>query len=218
AFPDYDPTDSSCTGFAEVGPDVVYFIDASAGDSIWCDYVFPHVNGKDDVDAALYVVTDCSNVQASCVVGVDANIAAQPEHLRYKFTSAGRYYMILDSYDPGIYGVWTATGGIVCPLITGVGDRADATAVNLRSAFPNPFDRSSTLHFTLPTRARATLRVHDLAGRVVRTLLDAEMSPGDQSVTWDARDDQGVRVAGGTYFARLMVGDKVAYRTLIFIR
>jgi hypothetical protein len=218
ALPDYDPTDSACTGFAEVGSDVVYRIDASAGDSIWCDYVFPHVNGKDDVDAALYLVTDCSDVALSCVAGVDDNIAAQMEHLRYKFTASGTYYMILDCYDSGIYGLWTATGGIICPLVLGVGDRAGPAPVSLSAAFPNPFDRSSTMRFSLPARSRAMLRIHDIAGRVVRTLVDAELGAGFQSITWDARDDQGTRVPGGTYFARLMVAGTTAYRTLIFIR
>lgn len=217
ALPDYDPTDSGCTGFAAAGPDVVYRIDASAGDSIWCDYVFPHVNGKDDIDASIYLVTDCSNVPGTCVAGFDYYLGAQPEHLRYKFANSKTYYLILDSYTTNVTGIWTATGAVICPLINGVGDGAGPTAVTFSSAFPNPFELSSTLRFALPRRSRATLRIHDIAGRVVRTLLDAELSPGSQTVTWNARDDRGTRVPDGTYFARLLVGDAVAYRTLILV-
>ena len=94
--------------------------------------------------------------------------------------------------------------------------RADYFATS--SAFPNPFQMSSTLRFVLPARSRGSLRIHDLSGRVVRTLLDGELSAGSQSATWDARDDQGARVPVGTYFARLMVGDVIANRTVILVR
>lgn len=217
AFPDYDPTDSACTGFAALGADLAYRIQASGGDSIWCDYYFPHVNGHDDVDASIYIVTDCSNPADSCVVGVDNVGAAQIEGLRYKFPRTGTYYLILDSYDSGIAGIWTATGEIICPHILGVGGSPGRGGVQL-AATPNPFDRSSTLRFTLGERSRAVMRVYDIAGRVVRTVLDAELAAGEQSASWDALDDRGVRVAGGTYFARLTVGGQVAHRTLILVR
>jgi hypothetical protein len=218
AVPDYDPLEGGCTSFSEQGPDVVYRIDASPGDSIWCDYVFPHVNGKDDVDAAIYMVTDCAYVDTTCVAGVDSAGAAQMEYLRYKFTQRGTYYLILDSYWPGIYGNWTALGEVICPQTVGVGERPAAGGVTLASAFPNPFQRSSTLRFTLPAGSRATLRVHDIAGRVVRTLLDSDLPAGARSATWDALDDRGARVPGGTYFARLIVGDRVVSRTMILVR
>jgi hypothetical protein len=176
------------------------------------------VNGKDDVDASIYLVTNCADAAGTCVAGSDTSGAAQPEHLRYKFTARGVYYLILDSYDSGITGVWTAIGAVVCPQITGVDGRPAAGSVSLAAAYPNPFQRLSTLRFTLPVASRATLRIHDLAGRVVRTLLDSDMSAGAQSSTWDARDDRGLRVPDGTYFARLTVGDRIASRTMILVR
>jgi len=217
AAPDYDPTDAGCTDFAEPGPDVVYRIDASAGDSVWCDYGFPHVNGQTDIDGSVYLVTDCSNVASSCVAGADQSGAGQIEHLRYKFTAPGTYYLIFDAYDLGVSGDWTATGEVLCPQGLAVGDRAGG-ALQLAAAAPNPFVARSTLRFTLPVRSRASLAIVDIAGRVVRTLLDAELPAGAQSVTWDGRDDRGARVGGGTYFARLRAGDRVASRTLVFLR
>ena len=92
-----------------------------------------------------------------------------------------------------------------------------AEGVSLAAAYPNPFREYTTLRFSMPTQARATLRIHDLAGRLVRTVVDSELKAGAQSATWDARDDRGIHVAGGTYFARLMVGGKIAYRTMILV-
>jgi len=218
AFPDYDPGPNGCTGFPAAGTDVVYLIMASVGDSIWCDYVFPHVNGKTDVDASVYLVTDCSNMTASCVAGSDSSGAAGVEKLRYRFPATGRYYLVLDSYDSGIYGTWTATGAVICPAgVAAVGPGAPG-AVALAAAAPNPFRATSVLRFTMARRERAVLRIHDLAGRVVRTMIDADLPAGSQSATWDARDDAGRTVAGGTYFARLQVGGVAVSRTVVFVR
>ena len=125
--------------------------------------------------------------------------------------------MVLDSYDPGIAGAWTAIGEIICPQILGVDSRPLSAGVNLAAAYPNPFRESTTLRFNMPSRSRATLRIHDLAGRLVRTVVDTELQAGSQTTRWDARDDRGARVAGGTYFARLMVGGMVASRTMILV-
>jgi len=218
ATPDYDPTDLGCTGFSEPGPDVVYRVDAAPGDSLWCDYAFVHQPGKDDIDAAIYLVTDCANIPGTCVAGVDEVGSGQQEHLRYKFTTRGTYYMILDSYDAIATGPWSANGALVCPAnVAGVGDRADGRAVSLSAAYPNPFHSASTLRFTLPARAHAVLRIHDITGRVVRTLADTEFGAGPQSVTWDAHDDAGRSLPGGTYFARLDVAGVLVSRTLVFV-
>ena len=50
---------------------------------------------------------------------------------------------------------------------------------------------------------RITLRVYDVAGRLVRTLVDEVESAGEKSVTWDGRNSHGSRVATGVYFYRM---------------
>jgi hypothetical protein len=69
---------------------------------------------------------------------------------------------------------------------------------------PNPFGRTTTIRFTLPTADRILLEILDPAGRVVRTLRDhVAVQPGEQQVVWDGRNDAGHPVGSGTYFARL---------------
>ncbi len=70
---------------------------------------------------------------------------------------------------------------------------------------PNPFASDTTIEFTLDQPAHARLVVHDVAGRVVRTMLDEERGSGAQSVRWDGTDGGGRRVASGVYFYRLEV-------------
>jgi flagellar hook assembly protein FlgD len=64
----------------------------------------------------------------------------------------------------------------------------------------------------------ATLRVYDLAGRVVREFPGLDVKRGTYSVTWDGRDTKGNTLAGGIYFVRLKAGDYSATEKLVLQR
>jgi len=75
---------------------------------------------------------------------------------------------------------------------------------------PNPFRTRLSIRYSLSTEGRVTLRVHDLTGRVVRTLADGVVRPGRYSLRWNGTDDRGRELARGVYFCRFTAGD---YRT-----
>ena len=89
------------------------------------------------------------------------------------------------------------------------------TTLNLAS--PNPFRKETALSFTLAAPAQAKLAVYDVAGRLVRTVVHEELPEGDHTVSWDGRDNAGVRVAGGTYFAKLTATDITQTRKVVFL-
>ena len=95
---------------------------------------------------------------------------------------------------------------------------AAATAPHLLPAHPNPFNPSTTIRFELPADARATLRVFDLAGHLVRTLIDEERPAGPHAATWDGRDEQGRRLPSGVYLCRLDAGGHAATRKLVLAK
>ena len=57
----------------------------------------------------------------------------------------------------------------------------------------------------MPDARYTALRIYDLSGRLVRTLVDGEQGAGLHTVVWDGRDSSGKKVAGGVYFYRLSV-------------
>src|SRR5262249_35634870 len=73
----------------------------------------------------------------------------------------------------------------------------------------NPGSRH-VLAYAVPSPARVTLRIYAANGRLVRTLVDQDAAAGDFRATWDGRDDSGVALAHGVYFAHYTTDGKAA--------
>ncbi len=73
----------------------------------------------------------------------------------------------------------------------------------LEQNFPNPFNPTTTIRYTLPVDASVDLRVYDLLGREVRTLVGETQAAGYRSVVWDSRTNGGTEVSSGVYIYRL---------------
>jgi hypothetical protein len=83
---------------------------------------------------------------------------------------------------------------------------------------PNPFNPQTEIRFELPQRTHASLRVFDLRGRLVKTLLDGPREAGPQTIVWDGRDARGARVASGVYLYQLRAGEKVEQRKMTLVK
>jgi flagellar hook assembly protein FlgD len=71
-------------------------------------------------------------------------------------------------------------------------------------AAPNPFDNTIALTIGLPDEGRVTVRVYDLMGRRVRTVVDSVLPAGWHQAGWNGDDDSGRSVASGLYIGRLV--------------
>jgi len=87
--------------------------------------------------------------------------------------------------------------------VTGVG-RGGTAAPAFAPAWPNPFHGRTTFHFTLPRAAVACLRVYDVAGREVATLIEGPLPAGPHDATWTGAGAAGP-LPSGLYFCRLGV-------------
>jgi hypothetical protein len=118
--------------------------------------------------------------------------------------------ILLSAYDGYVelfHGLWPV----------GVEEGRPAPARLALSAGPNPTNGSSvTIRYTFDAQCQTQLQVHDLTGRVVRTLGTSSPSPGEYSVVWDGRDDSGAEVNSGVYFCRLSgSGETAAARVVV---
>ncbi|WP_169788192.1 T9SS type A sorting domain-containing protein [Rufibacter tibetensis] len=84
--------------------------------------------------------------------------------------------------------------------------------------YPNPFSLSTTFSFVAKQRSQAVIKVTDLGGKVVATLLDASVTPGLQTVRWNGTDQNGRVLPTGMYFISIQAGSEKATRRVAFIR
>ncbi len=146
--------------------------------------------------------------------------------------------------EPGLVGVWSMDEGngasladgsfgghdaVVESAVWGQGVIHYATGVSEPgiqedevmegvAASPNPFTPRTELSFVIPSPAVIELTIHDVAGRLVRSLGGATKQAGPVRVPWDGTDDAGHRVASGIYFCRVTAGDYEAAGRLVHIK
>ncbi len=97
--------------------------------------------------------------------------------------------------DIEIWGVEESTSGVA--------DGPDVPRLLMSANYPNPFSPSTSVRFVIPVTTHVDLAVYDVAGRLVRRLVDGELSGGEHAVLWDGKDAAGVDAASGVYFCKL---------------
>ncbi len=83
---------------------------------------------------------------------------------------------------------------------------------------PNPFNPRTTIGFSLPGAEHARIDIYDLAGRLVRRLIDKPMQAGRYQIEWNGRDERGRAVTSGVYFYRLTAGKQTSAKKMILLR
>ncbi len=84
--------------------------------------------------------------------------------------------------------------------------------------YPNPVRNGTTIRFSIPAKSRVELRVYDVAGRAIATLINGQMKSGMHTVRWNGTTDTGTRVANGVYFYRLKAGKNTATRKMVVLK
>lgn len=84
--------------------------------------------------------------------------------------------------------------------------------------FPNPFNPSTSIRFEVASPGPVTLRVYDVAGRLVRTLVDRSLPAGRHEARWDGTNADGLPAASGVYFCRLETTASAGTRRMVLLR
>ncbi len=89
---------------------------------------------------------------------------------------------------------------------------------DLNQTYPNPFAQSITVNYQLAAAGQMSLKVYNVAGQLVRTMIEGTALPGYYSQTWNGRDNNGRRIASGVYIMRLVSGSQERTRKLVKIK
>ncbi len=144
--------------------------------------------------------------------------------------------------EPWVRGTWTEFGLIGDPVVDGTtpdGDeiylddivvsRVSVTDIEpgitnapnkfeLQNNYPNPFNPTTTIKFSLEKAGLTTVNVYSLSGQLIRTLINENRSAGANEVKFDGKDSNGKRIASGVYFYQLSSNKQVETRKMIMLK
>jgi hypothetical protein len=113
----------------------------------------------------------------------------------------------------------------VFAISSNVDSGTPALAFAVHKPTPSPFNRATSIGFDLPALAGAAngtwpvrVRIFNLAGRLVRTALDAPMAPGAHVAMWDGTDERGVKQAAGVYFIEVATPQHTGRVRAVYLR
>ena len=84
---------------------------------------------------------------------------------------------------------------------------------SLHQAYPNPFNPVTSIRYDIVEQGHVTLRVYDMNGRLVETLVDHTIEPGTHTIQW-----KPINMSSGLYFSRLTAGHKTFTRKMILLK
>ena len=134
----------------------------------------------------------------------------------HTFSSAGSnpYYCSLHG---GVGGVGMS-GVVTVEAATDVNDNdLSVKEFKLEQNYPNPFNPSTTINYQVPAASNVVIKIYNVLGKEVATLLNEEKTAGRYSINFDATS-KSINLSSGVYFYRMQAGDFVDIRKMILMR
>ncbi len=105
-------------------------------------------------------------------------------------------------------------------MLVSVDDPANdkPSKVELYPNYPNPFNPSTTIKYYLPKNEKVELKIFNILGQEVKTLVHSIQKNGEQKITWNGTNDRGQTVSSGVYVYRLKAGSSVLTKKMILLR
>jgi hypothetical protein len=170
--------------------------------------------GAPAVDLDLYLLDPQGNEIAS-----GATATNDPERATYATPSPGTYQWKVVTYqNADTTLVWNVASVQCMAPALAVPPTIARTDFTLGQNEPNPFQRSSLIRFTLPTSGPISLKIYDVTGRRVRSLVDGWLMAGSHQRIWEGTDDDGTPARAGVYFYRLSTPRGALSRRMILLR
>jgi hypothetical protein len=92
------------------------------------------------------------------------------------------------------------------------------SAMSLSRNFPNPFNPSTRIKFSLSRRSHVRLLIYDVSGRLVRVLIDETRQAGTYGTAWNGKTEKGHQAASGVYFCRMEAADYKRSMKMVLLR
>lgn len=129
----------------------------------------------------------------------------------------------LKPYGSAVFVVSDTIERLNAPLLVSVnngggGGTSVATTFRLDQNYPNPFNPTTTISYQLASESAVSLKVFNILGEEVATLVDGRQTSGYHVLQWNGRDRNGVLCSSGVYFLRLEAGGFAAAKRMLLLK
>ena len=97
-------------------------------------------------------------------------------------------------------------------------DESTPSEFSITGNYPNPFNPTTTIEFTIPETGFINLSIYNITGQKIRELVSDTMTAGTHSIVWDGRDGNGMMVSSGIYLSRLVSGGNVTVGRMLLMK
>lgn len=152
---------------------------------------------------------------ADFTVRMDIDTSLIGDTLSVMFANA----LFSDSLGYGIFEYQMRVSQVVVDDITSVeNENLIPENMFISTAYPNPFNASVNIKYTLPTLSDVNLVIYDIRGREVAAIYNESVSAGDNFVIWDGTDKSGEKVSSGIYLYRITAGEYEATSRMTLLK
>jgi len=123
----------------------------------------------------------------------------------YDYRLFGNYDIYAQRVDANGFAVLTAADEPPAP-------------VELHQNYPNPFNPATTLTYSVLEKCNVTLKIYDISGTCIASLVDGQREKGSYAVEWNGKDEKGNSLASGIYLCKLAAGDQTISKKMVLLR
>ena len=142
-----------------------------------------------------------------------------PSYTTSNLNNGTYYWRSRTKNDDGSYSEYTETAKFDVNGVTDVDVVNELpTDYSLSQNYPNPFNPTTNIKFSLPEAGYITLKVYNMIGQEVRTLINKESQAGTFNVNWNGKDNFGKNVTSGAYIYQIISGDFIQTKKMILLK
>lgn len=239
AKPVATPVASRVGTYSPAGDQDYFSITAKPGEMIDASAASAGQDGRNNMDLVMFLFDNSGDLVASNddFSGLDPRVTyVVPPPSGNSNSKAPRTYKILISditssaFAPtappqvrtGQGYVWSASVTPPVALAGRMTREFDPNEFYFGNSGPNPANPTAKLMYAIPrsvgSGANVSMKIYDVSGRMVRTLVDGFQAAGPHVVVWDGKSDRGVGVSSGRYFARIKAGSWESTATVTILK
>jgi len=128
------------------------------------------------------------------------------------------YWRVASKTDKGEVSDYSAPAVFSTGNVVSVSETTLPNEFELFQNYPNPFNPSTIIKFTLPESGIVTLKIYDVLGNEIRTLVNNEYSKGTYEIQWNGEDNNGRKVSSGFYIYKLTSGKYSSSKKMLLIK